>query len=228
MSNPPVSIIIPTHNRERLLPAAIESALSQDYPQKEIIVVDDGSTDGTPAVCARYPVRCIRQENRGGGAARNAGVLHSRGELIHFLDDDDICPPGTLARRVDCWRQEPHCDVVMGRLRRFTTGPQGDIDFFEADKTLQVLCFGAAIVTRRGFDLAGGFNETIPVDCAEDVDLWIRMRETGQSQKFVDDVWLHYRCHEGNATRDFRKSTHEFLNLLRVTMQRRRTEAEAQ
>src|SRR5690242_12522755 len=87
-----VSVIIPTFNRAALVTQAIDSALSQTHAPDEIVVVDDGSTDATPELLAQYgpTIRVVRQENRGRSAARNAGIQNSRGDLILFLDSDDV------------------------------------------------------------------------------------------------------------------------------------------
>jgi glycosyltransferase involved in cell wall biosynthesis len=101
-----ISVVIPTYNREVLLGRAIESALGQRRPGAEVLVIDDGSTDGTERVLARYTgrLRAIRQENRGGAAARNRGVAEAEGDWIAFLDSDDFWPPDYLARMADAVR----------------------------------------------------------------------------------------------------------------------------
>ncbi|WKZ32623.1 MAG: GNAT family N-acetyltransferase [Thermodesulfobacteriota bacterium] len=98
-----VSIIIPTYNRARLVCLAIDSILAQDYTDYEIIVVDDGSTDGTSKALEKYSgsIRYIRQENRGFGAARNRGLAEAKGEYLAFLDSDDLWTAGKLSIQVE-------------------------------------------------------------------------------------------------------------------------------
>src|SRR3954452_15003770 len=98
---PLVSAIIPAHNAERFLAAAIDSVLAQTYQPIECIVVDDGSTDGTPAVARSYGdrIRLIPQEQRGVSAARNRGAAEARGELLAFLDADDRWLPERVERQ---------------------------------------------------------------------------------------------------------------------------------
>ena len=93
-----LSVVIPAFEVEGWLGATIESVLNQERPPTEIIVVDDGSTDRTPAVAAAFggPVRLLRQENRGVAAARNAGAAATKGEVLLFLDADDLLLPGTV------------------------------------------------------------------------------------------------------------------------------------
>ncbi len=95
---PTISIIIPTYNSARYLPEAIDSILQQSYPHYEIIVVDDGSTDNTPAVLGSYqhPIRYVYQENQGVAAARNTGLSLAQGEFVLFLDADDYLALPTM------------------------------------------------------------------------------------------------------------------------------------
>ena len=112
---PLVSVIIPCYNYGRFLAAALDSVRAQNYPATEIVVVDDGSTDDTPAVAARYPEAVyLRQENQGLSAARNAGIRASRGELLVFLDADDWLYPGALATNAAVLRQHPEAAFVAG------------------------------------------------------------------------------------------------------------------
>lgn len=224
MSMPLVSIVIPTFNREKFLPATFASVLSQDYPTKEIVVVDDGSSDATAEVCARHPVRYVRQEHGGGSAARNTGARNSAGELLVFLDDDDLLAAGSLAKRVGHWLREPQYDLLLGKLRRFVEETPGEFDFIDAENARQFLVLGAALVTRRGFEKAGGFNEGVHMGCGEDVDLWLRMRESGHLMKFIDDLCLLYRRHRGNSTWNRDQTRRGFMSVLRMAMQRRRRE----
>jgi glycosyltransferase involved in cell wall biosynthesis len=101
---PAISVIIPTYNRARIIGRAIESALAQTCQNFEVIVVDDGSTDDTAAILQGFQgrVRCLRQENRGVSAARNAGIAAAAGKWVAFLDSDDEWFPGKLAKQLEC------------------------------------------------------------------------------------------------------------------------------
>src|SRR5262249_4335435 len=111
---PLVSILIPCFNAEHLVAQAIESALAQTWPAKEVIVVDDGSTDGSLKVIQRFDgfVRWETGPNRGGSAARNRLLELARGEWLQFLDADDYLRPGKIAHQVEFLRQHPHAEVV--------------------------------------------------------------------------------------------------------------------
>ena len=135
MLTPPLlSVVIPTWNRERLVCEAVESALAQRPARVEVIVVDDGSTDGTTDVLARrfgQRIRVLRTEGRGGpGAARNAGVREARGELLAFLDSDDLWLPGKLDAELRVLERFPEAEVVVSDSLNFLEGrPDGQSRF---------------------------------------------------------------------------------------------------
>jgi glycosyltransferase involved in cell wall biosynthesis len=115
---PLVSVIIPCYNQAHFLAEAIESVLAQTYAQFEIVVVDDGSTDNTSAVAARYPgVRCIWQDNQGLAEARNTGIKKSNGNYLVFLDADDRLLPEALGAGLTALNSHPECAFVFGRCR---------------------------------------------------------------------------------------------------------------
>lgn len=116
---PLVSIIIPCYNYGHFLAEAIESVARQTYPAKEIVVVDDGSTDDTAAVAARYPeVRYVHQPNQGLSAARNTGIQQSQGTYLVFLDADDWLLPDALACNVAQLQRHPQAAFVAGAYTR--------------------------------------------------------------------------------------------------------------
>ena len=112
----PVSVVVPVHDGERFLEAALESILGQSYVPLEVVVVDDGSTDATADVLAQVAgVRVVTQVQAGPAAARNAGVRLATGEAITFLDADDEMPLGRIARQVAHLEQHADVDAVLGR-----------------------------------------------------------------------------------------------------------------
>lgn len=178
-----VSVVIPCHNQAHFLGEAIESALNQTYPHIEVIVVDDGSSDNTGAVAARYPmVRYVRQENLGVAAARNTGLRASNGNYLVFLDADDRLLPEGVGAGVECLTQHPEAALAYGRRRL--------IDLDGSVRAVQPLVVpedpygdmlrhnyiglvGAPIYRRAVFEHVHGFDqERAP---AEDYDLYLRV-----------------------------------------------------
>jgi glycosyltransferase involved in cell wall biosynthesis len=117
-----VSVVIPAHNSAPYLPEALETVFSQSYPAREIIVVDDGSTDETESLLRLYDGRitALRQENRGPSAARNAAIRRARGEYVAFLDADDRWNEDKLRRQVEFLKSRPHLGLVFSDMREFS------------------------------------------------------------------------------------------------------------
>ena len=125
MSSASVSVVIPTFNRQKVLPRAVMSVLHQSHRAAEVVVVDDGSTDGTAElIAARFgSVEILRQDNRGVSAARNAGIRATRGDWVAFLDSDDEWKPDKLERQLAALESEPgfkicHSDEIWVRHGR--------------------------------------------------------------------------------------------------------------
>jgi glycosyltransferase involved in cell wall biosynthesis len=183
----PVSVIIPTHNRAGFLPQAIESVLSQSYANFELIVVDDGSTDETPALLSSYgtALTSLRQENRGPAAARNAGISAACHPLLAFLDSDDQFTKNKLELQVSAMEAQPELLISHTQETWFRNGHHlnqkkrhakegGDI--FARSLDLCVVGMSTVMVRRELFDRVGLFDESFP--CCEDYELWLRASAT--------------------------------------------------
>jgi len=181
---PLVSVVIPTHNRLPMLCGAIESVLGQSYKGFELIVVDDGSQDGTADHLRRYGprLRFFSQQRRGVAAARNLGVRCSRGRYLAFLDSDDLWRPKKLEAQVAFMEGRPEAQICQteeiwirdGRRvnpKRRHRKPSGDI--FRASLAICLVSPSAVMMTRQLFERVGGFDETFIV--CEDYDLWLRV-----------------------------------------------------
>ncbi len=207
-----VSLIIPTYNRAGLVGEAIESALSQTYPAREVIVVDDGSTDGTPEVLARYgdAIRWVRTPNRGCAAARNTGVGLAQGDYLAFVDSDDVAPPDKLAIQVPVLEAHPEIGFVYGPSVAFGLDLSGEkvLQPVRPD-TKGFVAEGLFLTTRIGFDSVllrrkavqqvGGFDERLRYN--EDSDLLLRVALEWQAI-CLDVPTGRHRWHPGRKSRD--------------------------
>ena len=222
-----VSVVIPCYNQARYLGEAIESVLAQGYGRAEVIVVDDGSTDGTAEVAARYPaVRCVRQENSGRPAvARNRGLRESRGEYIVFLDADDRLLPGALEAGARLLDESPECAFVAGRCRAMS--PEGiplaavsaspaETDFYSALLRKNYIWTPGSVMFRRSaVEGVGGFDTDEGKKGAEDYDLYLRI--TGRSHaRFHDAVVLEYRDHGDSLSKNAGRMLKSTLTVLRA------------
>jgi glycosyltransferase involved in cell wall biosynthesis len=223
---PLVSVIIPAFNRERLLPDALASVRAQRCGSLEIIVVDDGSSDATAAAAEAFDpsVRCLRQEHRGVSAARNRGLAEARGELIAFLDSDDLWPEGSLAHRIELLRTNPHVEVVYGKTRVHNLIPQTTLRRYRDGEAIHHPSFGSMLVRRTVFDRIGGINEAF--EHSEDIDWVCRAKEAGVVMLLTDHVVLEYRIHGANMTSDATTNRAFLFRALKGSLDRRRTGGE--
>jgi glycosyltransferase involved in cell wall biosynthesis len=182
--NPLVSVILPTYNRGWILTDAIDSVLAQDYKDYELIVVDDGSTDNTRDILDTYgqDIIVLRQANKGVSAARNRGIAEAGGQLVAFLDSDDLWLPRKLSRQVDFFKFNP--DAVINQTEEIWIRngvrvnpkdrhrkPTGMI--FERSLGLCLVSPSAVMIQKTLLDAVGGFDENLPA--CEDYDLWLRI-----------------------------------------------------
>lgn len=199
-----VSVIIPAYNPGVFLRAAVDSVTAQEPAPLEILVVDDGSTE--PLDLPEHPlVRVIRQPNKGLSAARNRGVAEARGDLLAFLDADDVWYPGKLAAQLPLIRPDVglcSCDfdlIIEGEPLQPGWGG-GAADYRELLKGNAINPSG--VIARRSVLLeAGGFDERLPR--AEDWDAWLAIARIS-SLAHCPQVLVGYRRHGNNMSNDYR------------------------
>lgn len=215
--NPRVSIIMPAYNAERYIAAAIDSVIAQTYQAWELIVIDDGSRDRTaeivkPHLAADGRIRYVFQENRKLPNARNTGIKHARGELIAFLDADDLWLPEKLALQVETLDRQ-QVDVVFGDGFMFAdddtrdesrsfSGSEGRItgsDMFKLLLTGNKIAVLSAVVRSETLARVGGFDESLVFGC-EDYELWLRLAEREASFCGMKEHLVRYRIHAGGMS----------------------------
>jgi glycosyltransferase involved in cell wall biosynthesis len=182
-----VSVVIPAYNAEAFLRKAINSVLNQTHPAKEIIVVDDGSKDGTCAVVESYGdrVRLIRQQNQGPAITRNTGANAATGDYIAFLDSDDGWNPEKLEKQLAAFRAAPDSVLCYTSLMMLQEDGARTIQRAADPKTIATAlrvgnpCItpSCVMVSRQVFEQVGGFSTTLK-GC-EDWELWLRLRAVG-------------------------------------------------
>jgi len=183
--NPLISVIVPTFNRAWIIKDAIDSILSQEFKDIEIIIVDDGSSDNTAEILDTYPtdkIRVIRQANQGVSAARNRGVAATTAPFIAFLDSDDMWFPQKLSVQMAFFHTHPKAMIcqteeiwirkgIRVNAKKRHQKPNGMI--FEPSLNLCLVSPSAVMMKRSLFEEMGGFDESFPV--CEDYDLWLRI-----------------------------------------------------
>lgn len=214
-----VSVVIPAYNAEKFVLRAVSSVLEQDYAPIEILLVDDGSTDGTADRVrqAAPQARIVRQDNAGVAAARNTGLRHAQGELICFLDADDGWFPGKVAAQVDYLRCQPQVGLVFHDW--LVWRPDGQGHYAEPEKPaspgagaidpgcsgwiypqllLECVVHTSTVMIRREVARAVGFFQTDLVN-GEDYDYWLRVSRHCEIHKLAD-VYSFYREVAGSLT----------------------------
>lgn len=209
-----VSVIVATYNMGRYLPYAVESALGQSYSNVEVVVVDDGSSDDTPAIVGRWRndarVQLHRQANRGQTRAKNKGIELSRGPFLAFLDADDAWLPHKLARQMPLFVGRPEVGVVYSDYERMDQDgqllPKGPTHMFRGRVSGQLLIdnfvsFPSAVVRRVCIERHGAFDEAL--DMGIDYDLWLRLSAHCEFD-FVPEPTVRYRIWSGQMSKNFR------------------------
>ncbi len=204
------SIVVPTRNRAGYLRVCLESMRAQQVDAPfEVVVVDDGSTDSTPAVAEAAGAKLVRTEARGPNAARNAGLEGAAGELVVFVDDDVDAPPGWLAAYLAGAERHPEADAFGGPIRARFEGraprscgrepaPITTLDLGPEDREAEFVWGANMAIRRRAFDRLGTFDETLP-QFGEEEEWLTRLRDAGGTVVYLANARLDHRREEGDA-----------------------------
>jgi glycosyltransferase involved in cell wall biosynthesis len=213
-ASPLTSVVIASYNTARYLPTAVRSALDQSLTDLEVVVVDDGSTDRTAEVVGKIEdqrLRYIFQANRGQAAAKNKGIISSRGKYVAFLDADDAWEPGKLASQVRMLEADPGLGVVYSRMRYIDEA--GNDRGVNNDRLLRgrvseallvsnFVGFSSSVVRKECFDAMGLFNDRL--DMGIDYELWLRL-STRYAFDFDDHPLTLYRIWPGQMSKNWKR-----------------------
>lgn len=225
---PRVSVLIPVYNCEAFLGSALDSVLAQTYTDYEIVVVDDGSTDGTAAVAAGYAqVRLIRNGHHGISASRNLAIDNARGEFIAFLDGDDLWTPDKLEKQIAYMDSHPESQIVFTDAKNFF---DGDPDTM-SDRQRELLnanldlYLASSLIRTDLFRKYGNFREDL--HHGEDTEWVMRIGACGiKLREYLhEDLYLR-RIHDNNISLSH-GSVHqsEALSLMAAAIRRARKKA---
>ncbi len=221
---PLVSIVIPVYNGAPFLADAIQSVLTQKHRPLEVIVVDDGSEDSSATIADQFgpPVRCIRKPNGGVSSARNVGIEMAQGEILGFLDADDLFTPDKLTQQLPRLLADSAREIVIGRSQyhHLSSHPGQEARFEERGEDQLMLSLVAGLFRRSVFDRVGKFDESLRF--AEDWDWFLRARELGVGFLLHREIVFHQRLHTANATRQQDLNQQGMLQVFRRSIERRR------
>lgn len=225
-SNHRFSTIIPVFNGARYLGEAIESVMAQTHPALDVIVVDDGSTDGSAAVAQSFGDRVftVRQQNLGQAAALNAGLAWATGEYVAFLDADDLWEPEKAARQIDRFAARADLSYCVTRMRNFLS-PEFESHRAELSSALfqdmPGYCCSALMTRRSVFDELGGFDTGLRH--ANKTAWFLRARDHGAVGEEIGEVLVHRRLHADNFSQAHaQRSLDEYLRLVKQSLDRHR------
>ncbi len=208
-----VSIIIPIYNKAEFVVECLESVLNQTYWDFEVVVVDDGSTDGSEKIAAQYPVRVLSISNRGIAGARNAGVMNSSGEFILPLDADDWIDAEYLSKTVP--QMTPGVAIVSTDMQRF--GLQDSYVAAEYRTAHQQIDYNlipvCSLIRREAFLQTGGYVSK--VDGYADWNLWIDILKRGWRMAVINEPLFHYRFLGDAANFEADQNREELTRLIR-------------
>ncbi len=223
MDHPLISVIIPAYNSRRYLGEALRSVFGQDYRPIEVIVVDDGSIDNTSEVARSFKnVIYTYQSNRGPAVARNTGLTMALGDVIAFLDADDLWPENKLQMQFEHLEKDPFVEIVMGHVQclRLLKGNNNRYHFEKFANPFFTFLFGAVLFRKSVFDKIGLLDESLRF--SEDVDWFLRAKESGSSMITIPQVTLLYRIHNNNMVREKDIRNRGMLAMLKKSIERKR------
>lgn len=218
-----VSVVVPVFNGAHFLAQAIESVRRQVSVPTEIIIVDDGSTDESREIArAIREVRLLHQPHQGAAAARNAGITHSRGHYLAFLDADDLWPQNKLAMQMEVMREATHVQIVAGRVEEFAERP-GAVESARIERRsgLRAYTIGAMLIRREDFLKVGLLNPSLQF--GEFMDWHSRAMALGFKEQILREVVLKRRLHERNSTRSAGDRQRDYLKALKMHLDRKRS-----
>ncbi len=223
---PTVSVVMTTYDGAAFVAKAVASVLDQGHRGLELVVVDDGSRDATPAILAGIAarddrLRAFTAPHRGIAASRNQGLAMARGRFIAFLDQDDLCPPDRIVRQHARLSAESGLAALFGLTLMFERDePQRPPPDGPLPDPILTMLISTALFRRDAIDAIGGFDPAYEI--ADDFDFVLRLIESGQRIEVEQAVGVFYRRHPGQRSADRAATRAECARALQRSLQRRR------
>ncbi|MFT5641874.1 MAG: glycosyltransferase involved in cell wall biosynthesis [Cyclobacteriaceae bacterium] len=220
-----VSVILPVYNGEKYLLDCIESIINQSIVPKEILIIDDGSTDNSAAIALHYPqLRYKKILNKGVANARNKGLEMASFDWIAFIDQDDLWTHNSLKSRMNALENATHAKIVIGRQKWFLDGMSTAPSWVKKEQmqsSLDGYLLGCSLIHKDLFEEYGTFNDSFRF--ASDFDWFFRLKDASEDFLQVDDIVLNKRIHEMNESRHAKASLTELTRAIYQSVLRKRT-----
>jgi len=223
-----LSVVIPAYNAARYMREAMESVLTQLPADAEVIVVDDGSSDGTVALAESFgaPVRVIRAEHGGIGATVNRGVSEARGEWIASIDADDRWLPNKMSLQLAALDADPTLDMVFAFVRQFVSPEVEDGSRFAiTGEPMPGLHRGSMVVRRAAWERVGAMETDLIL--GEFISWYARAIDAGLKSRMLPEVLYERRVHGNNTVIRERDAKNDYLRVVKATLDRRRAQQRA-
>jgi glycosyltransferase involved in cell wall biosynthesis len=227
MKPPLISCVVPSFNSVAFVGEALDSIAAQTYRPIEIIVADDGSTDGTRQAVrdCGFEVKWVTQPDRGPAATRNLGLAHAVGELVAFLDADDLWNAEKLSRQYECFLEDPRIQYCVTYAQMFWVegfAEEGErFSHHHRGQPIPGYATTTLLARRALFERIGTFDESLSFSDA--VDWFMRASGAGVEMKVLAEVLTYHRMHDSNLSRrQSDESRAEYLRVVRAQVQRRR------
>jgi glycosyltransferase involved in cell wall biosynthesis len=218
----PVSVVIPVRNGAAFIGEALNCVLAQTVVPREIIVVDDGSTDLTSKVVHHFArVGYVKQPPLGVSAARNAGAERAIEPYLCFLDADDLWTPTKTERQLAAFDRDPGVDIVVGLMQNFRRDEMGEMMFLTNPAAAKLP--GALMMRRSAFRRAGPYSPALAY--GENLEWWARAVDSGLRTETIAELVLMRRIHRSNTSRDAEKPVCRYLGALHAITRRRREQS---
>ncbi|WP_420578367.1 glycosyltransferase family 2 protein [Ekhidna sp.] len=217
-----VTVIIPTYNASNYIEETLSSVYGQELPPKEIIVVDDGSSDNTANIVRqKHPkVKLLQQENKGAYEALNYGIKSARHDLIALLDHDDIWLSGKLRKQVELMNMHPECQMVFTLLENYMPNHLDGVELKQLNTPLMGIHKSTLMVRKHIFDSVGLFEKSK----IELLEWYAKAIDKNIDQKFVNEVLVKRRIHGANQSLTDKSLRQEFPKIIKAILDRRRNE----
>ncbi|MBP6723305.1 MAG: glycosyltransferase [Halioglobus sp.] len=220
---PLVSVILPVYNGEQFLAEALDSVLAQTYPRIEVFVMDDGSSDDSGSIAKRYPTTSYHKlAHQGVAAARNAGVRLSAGDILAFIDQDDLWTPDKTAEQLRYLQEHSTVDIVSCHTEFFLDGIDSKPNWLREarfQKPGKNFTLGSSLIRRSVLEYVGFFDTLYK--SASDYDWFVRALDADSQIGHMDAIFLKRRLHQRNHSNDA-SSVRELIAIHRASIHRKR------
>ncbi len=227
-NSPLVSTIITVYNGKNYLSEAIQSVINQDYPHIDIIIIDDGSTDGSWEVAQQFgtPVQYYYQNNTGIAAAKNHGIELSKGDFLAFLDADDLWTKNKVQQQMKVFNEDPTLDIVFSHVKQFHSSElsvEEKQKIWCSDEVMPGISAGTMLIKRESFFKVGLFDSQWRRGIF--VNWYMRASEIGLRTHMLPDMHMWRRLHRTNHGIVNNDKSSDYVRMLKASLDRRRMQA---